>query len=199
MKFFFRSCLAGILVALLCSVAVAQRKVVVVGRFRIRNVEGKYYGGKKTLAFSHGGKRKLYHIHRDDSGYFMLRLPHGYNSLSGVGYFTGSKHYGLAFPKETFETKLEPADKVFYIGDIILNWEIEVHAAEVFETKDKGLAISGVGSALRKSGYLYNLKEKRSPINVTNEPRTVARFAEQLGMPASDITSSLLHMSKGQK
>jgi hypothetical protein len=196
MRFIGRFLVAVLLIAFVHVSAFGREKATVVGRFRIMNASGKYYNGKKTLAFSHGNKRKLYHIQQDDSGYFSFTLPPGYNSLTGVGYFSGG-HFGLALPKGLFEVKLGQANTVYYIGDITLNWEIEIREAAVEETKTKELAIAGVGSALKKKNSLYNRKEKRSPINVVNEPGTITRLAETLKIDPAAVIVSLLHVSKG--
>lgn len=175
----------------------AQSKATIIGRFRIKNPAGNYYGGKKTMVFSQGGgKRKIYHVAKNDSGYFMFRVPHGYNSLTGIGYFSGG-HFGLALPKDYAEVKLPNGSEVYYIGDIAVNWDINVQAALVTETHGGELTLVGVGSALRSKGFLYNQKEKRSPIQVSNEPATIARFAALMGLTPDQIHVSLMYFSKG--
>jgi hypothetical protein len=176
------------------SVASAQEKVTVVGRFSIKSPNGRYYADKRTIVFTQGlDKRKLYHIGRKDSGYFMFKLPHGYNTLTGVGYFDHGKHYGLKLPRGLAEVKTKGDDRIYYIGDITLNWEIVVVAATVEKGANEQY-ISGVGSALMQSKYLLYSKDGRLPVTVKNNPETVARFTRNLEVDSSQITTSLLYL-----
>src|ERR1043165_315141 len=147
MKFLVRG-IAQALLMIVCvgSLAVAQQKATVVGRFRIRNPNGNYYGKTKTLVFLDAFNHKhSCNIKRKDSGYFSIQLPLWHNYLTYVHY-SDQGDYEKKLPEKYVELTLDSVGRIYYIGDIVMNWDVELKDEIKITFVGLGLVFGIIGS-----------------------------------------------------
>jgi hypothetical protein len=169
-----------------------QASVTIVGRFRIQGVNGLYYSQPKHFVFKRGfdfWKSKA--IRKKDSGYFSMKLPSGYNYLKEIHcYYEGD--YFKKLPDNFAELKIEKGGGIYYIGDIVVLWDIS-------DQDESSLTRYGLGSSAGLIGYFIGQaidnKAKKSalPIKVSAEASTKARFASKLKVDSGQIVTELLH------
>jgi hypothetical protein len=181
--------LAALFTICVDSIANAQPRATVVGRFRIRNPNGKYYTGPKALVFVEGfNNEHTCRIKKKDSGYFEMKLPRGFSYLKKIHYYD-QVDYFKKLPERYVELKLDLADHIYYIGDIVVTWDIEV----TDENQQSNYFAGGLIGYLIANAIDDAKPSEAKPVTVSIEPATIARFAQRYETDTANIITALIH------
>jgi len=172
------------------------RTATVVGRFIIKNPVHGHYKKNKRLHFSERFAKKYTHlIKTKDSGYFSMRLPLGYSYLEQVTYFDGGE-FLKKFPTDYLEIKLDSADRVYYIGDLVLTWDIKVTEERPENTGvGGGLVGYALGRAIQKNQE-GKIPGEALPVSVTLNPETVSYFCEKMNIKEGLFLTAAVSIEK---
>ncbi len=176
---------------LLCANAMAEPKATIVGRFRIKNPSGLFYGKSKSLEFvQEKGARRQCLIRKKDSGYFSMKLIPGINVLKQIHYLDGTD-YIKNLPEYYARIDINTSDNIYYVGDIVVTWDVLL--------KDES-SVSKIGGGLVGALVGMSLDNKRDSeaktLEVSIEPATIARFARELELDSASIIIAPLHIDK---
>jgi hypothetical protein len=148
----------------------------------MKKSSGRLWTKPRTLIFEEGFHNKHQcRIKAKDSGYFSVRLPRGYDYLNQIHYFHGAD-YVKNLPENYVEIRIDTAERIYYIGDIMMTWDI-------VDKDESSIAKTGGGlvGALIAQGIDNRKQPDPMPMAVTVEPATIAHFAEKY-----DVDSSLI-------
>ncbi len=162
----------------------------VFGRLVIKNPVHGQYKKHKRLHFS-GKFDKTYskRIKTKDSGFFSMKLPLGYSYLEKIVYTDGGE-FLKKFPSDYLEIKLDSADRIYYIGDLELTWDILV-TEERPENLGAGGGLLGavIGGAIQKNKE-GKIPVQALPIRVSMNPETIDRFSRKLEIAPESFLSA---------
>lgn len=123
-----------------------------------------------------------YAVWVDENNYFYIKLPLGENHLALLEYTKGSGFY-KNIPNGYLSFNLSDPNKIYYIGDIIINWTLSDK-----DRRKQGGAI-GVIDEARKKGDFF-------PVEISASEASIDHFKKKFPENEKEIVTQLLSTSK---
>ncbi|GGG09236.1 hypothetical protein [Pontibacter amylolyticus] len=119
----------------------------------------------------------------DESGYFYTKLPLGSNFLALIEYRDNIGFY-KNLPENYISINLPAADKIYYIGDITIDWT----PVNLTDTRRNGGVAGVLAEAEKKGEYL--------PVSIENSERTINFFHQKFPDNTKEVLTELVRIDE---
>ena len=173
-----------------------EETATVVGRFIIKNPARGQYKKHKQICFSERFSKKYNHLIKTaDSGYFRMKLPLGYSYLEKLYYIDGGE-FLKKFPSDYLEIRIDSPGRVYYIGDIVLTWDILIDDERPTGAGMGGGLIGGIISSSIQKNQEGRIAPQAMPVAITVNPESIQYFSKKLHIDESMFLTNPLHIKK---